>query len=756
MPSIRFWCIGLYLIAVLSSPARQSNQSDERLILPRIDEVIVIDGRIDESVWDSVASLPMTMHVPEFGGEPLHPTDVKIAYDDVYLYLAAICSTPRDEIYTTSFRRDLMAPTTDYIGIVLDTYNDNETALAFSLMPTGARLDYTVSNDAQGSSPMNISWSTFWDAEVAHFEEGWSAEIRIPLSSLRYRDTGGLVEMGMIIFRWFAVNTSVATYPPIPPNWGFWSFNKPSRARKIILEGIRTRKPVYLTPYVLGGMEQMFHLDPGQTLYTRTDDPTYNFGLDLKYGLTNNLTLDVTVNTDFAQVEADDQQVNLTRFSLFFPEKRLFFQERASIFNFGAIERSSLFEFSPGTTHQLFYSRRIGLYEGKPVQLYGGLRVVGRIGDWDIGLLNIQTSREKTILVGDDHLRSENFGVLRIRRQVFNPYSYAGMIVATRIKTNGHYSTSYGIDGNIRMFADDYLSLSWAQTAGSSIPIDLTGSGITRVHAQWERRSLDGFGYDVSFSRSGELYDPEMGFTLRRDYTRIGDRVFYGWFPGERSFLQRHQLYLNGALYLRNGDGNVESYEYGPSWEATLKSGDRIILKAFMLSEHLDRTFTLSDYAEVPPGIYRFANLAASYELFGGRMRGIVTATGGTFYDGNSMSIILNPSIIFSRFFQLQGFYRYTRIRFPDRGQQFDGHVARIKLDAAVNTKISASAFLQYNRAIHAVIINMRVRYNPREGNDLYVVYNEGLNSNRNRTEVPLPHTNNRTVLLKYSYTIIY
>jgi hypothetical protein len=732
----------------------QGINAQEPIILPRITDQITIDGHIGESVWGSIPPLPLTMHRPNFGSEPRHPTAIRVAYDDSYIYLAAQCYSPPGETFATSYRRDLMAPTTDYIGIILDTFNDNENALAFSVMPTGARLDYTVSNDAQGTSPMNISWSTFWDAETVITEESWSVEIRIPLSSLRFQDKNGSVQMGLIVFRWFASNTSVATFPPIPPNWGFWSFSKPSQAQKVILENVYSRKPVYITPYALGGMEQAFRLNSSQTVYTRFDDPSYNLGLDLKYGLTNNLTLDLTINTDFAQVEADDQQVNLTRFSLFFPEKRLFFQERASIFNFGAIERSNLFDASAGTTNQLFYSRRIGLYEGKPVGILGGLRLVGRIGDWDVGVLNMQTAKERNFLADDDTLPSENFGVVRLRRQVFNPYSYAGVMLTTRYRADGTYNTAYGIDGYIRIFDDDYLSLSWAQSAGDDHPIDVLGFDNTRVNVRWERQSLDGFGYDMSYSRSGETYNPDMGFILRRDYTRIGDRLFYGWFPGEGSILQRHQIYMNGAVYLRNGDNRIESLEYGPSWSATLKSGDNIMLKAFVFRENLDETFVLSEHADIPPGTYSFFNAAASYEIFGGKTRGTTTLTGGTFYDGNTISFSVSPSLILSRHILLSGFYSYTRIRFPSREQNYDGHLARLKLDASVNTKLSTAAFIQYNGSIHAVIINMRIRYNPREGNDLYIVYNEGLNMNRDRSEVTLPFTSNRTILLKYTYTL--
>ena len=177
----------------------------------------------------------------------------------------------------------------------------------------------------------------------------------------------------------------------------------------MVFEGIYSSRPVHLSPYLLGGFDQIHSLNADETGYTRVDDTTLDAGFDVKYGITNNLTLDLTVNTDFAQVEADDQQINRTRFNLFFPEKRQFFQER-----------SGIFEFNTGENGRLFHSRRIGLSEtGEQLRIIGGGRLTGKVGSWDIGLLNMQTGRYEDI-------DTENFGVLRLRREVINPYSFAG------------------------------------------------------------------------------------------------------------------------------------------------------------------------------------------------------------------------------------------------------------------------------------------------------------------------------------------
>jgi hypothetical protein len=223
--------------------------------------------------------------------------------------------------------------------------------------------------------------------------------------------------MGLICARYIAHKNELDIFPEIPPNWGESSHLRVSRSREIVFRGLRPKKPFYIAPYVIGGRQWEQVLNETGTAYKLKEDLPglrqlkLNGGLDIKYGLTNNLTLDITVNTDFAQVEADDEQINLSRFSLFFPEKRTFFQERSSVFTF---------DFERGSS--LFYSRQIGLHEGEQVPIFGGARVTGMAGRWDIGFLDMQTQ-------AIENLPSENFGILRLRRQVLNESSYLGGIL---------------------------------------------------------------------------------------------------------------------------------------------------------------------------------------------------------------------------------------------------------------------------------------------------------------------------------------
>jgi len=368
--------------------------------LERLEKPVRLDGVINEPAWEDIDPLPLTMHVPVYGEEPTQESKVKVAYTDDHLYVAGrFYEEDPDKIQAPYKERDMGSPTSDSFWLGLDTFNDNENALLFFVTPSGQRVDMALSNDGVGSAPVNINWDAFWSAEVVRNQKGWFTEMRIPISSLRFEDDSGRVVMGLVAGRWIARRSEADLFPAIPDKWGFWSLAKPSRMQDVVLEDIENRNPLYIRSYLLGGLGRSYHLNDRETKFLKDNQTTGDVGLDLKYGLTNNLTLDVSVNTDFAQVEADAQQVNLTRYSLFFPEKRGFFQERASNF-----------EFNFGENNRLFHSRRIGIHQGEQVRIYGGARLVGRVEDWDVGVLNMQTQHT-------NGLPSENFGVVRLRKK---------------------------------------------------------------------------------------------------------------------------------------------------------------------------------------------------------------------------------------------------------------------------------------------------------------------------------------------------
>jgi hypothetical protein len=711
------------------------NTLNDTLKIKRINSPVRIDGRIDEDAWKDIKSFPLKMIQPNYGNEPSESTEILLGYDNDYIYAAGrfYNSNPSD-LQVTSFKRDNWQYSTDFMAILLDTFNDKENGVMFLASPAGTRTDINILNDFENEA--NTSWNTFWDVATTRTKDCWYTEMRIPFSSLRFEEKNKKVVMGLTVHRWFAKKNEVNSFPLTAQNFGYGGVYKPSQTRSILFEGISRHNPLYITPYLLGGLSQVNQLNESGTEYIKSDEIVKEAGLDIKFGIAKNLTLDVTVNPDFAQVEADNQMVNLTRYSLFYPEKRLFFQERSGNFDFG-------FE---GNDY-LFYSRQIGIHEGDKVRIYGGARIVGRAGPWDIGFINMQTEKH-------DDLLSENFNIMRLRRQVFNQYSYIGGMVTSRIGNKDNWNTAYGLDGIFRLFGNDYLTMKWAQSFENGLENNFADLEPSKIYVNWNRRGTKGLGYNLSYTRSGEYFNPGIGFELMDNYSRFGDRIQYGWYPGEKSKLLNHQAFIETVTYLRHSDGEIESSLIGPGWQFYTKLNTSASVQINRNSENVAQSFTISTGVEVPAGIYEFYGIEGDYEpLRGNPYRIGGHAIVGSFYDGWRVSCSLTPVAYVSAHLQLEGTYQLNRIEFPDRNQSFTGHIGRLKIESFLNVKHSLIAFIQYNSASDAVFTNIRYRFNPSEGHDLYIVYDEGLNSDREREIPMLPLMKNRTIMLKYSYT---
>ena len=738
------WAAVIFLSSLPAPSQERSRQDDQEkspIRIQRLKDAVTFDGESREKAWENIKPLPMVMQTPNFGQEPSERTEVLIAFDDDYLYIAGrMFDKEPDKIQAPSKKRDYMQANTEWFGILLDTFCDKENALSFYTTPSGLRFDAEVFNDGEprgpGHVPINFNWNTFWDVRTIINTEGWFLEMRIPFSSLRFQEKDGRVTMGLIAIRFIPRKNEFVVFPAIYPKWGGYSNWKCSQARTIELAGVKSKRPVYVTPYGLTGYGQQNELNEPETAYVHSNSPTFEAGLDVKYSLTSNLTLDLTLNTDFAQVEADDQQVNLTRFSLFFPEKRQFFQER-----------SGIFDFSFGGPTRLFYSRNIGLYEEEVVRIYGGARLVGRLGSWDIGFLDMQTAAVKD-------LSSENFGVFRIRRQVLNPYSYVGGILTTRIGSDGSYNVVYGLDSIIRASENDYFLINMGQCFEDGTPNNPLSLDLSRFRLSWERRTIKGVGAMLNVIRRGHDFNPGIGFEVLENYQGFGGRFTYGWMPGEASPLQSHYLYNQGHLLLHNEDNSLMSGEFGPGWGFASRSGAVGEFGLVFNHENLLEPLEFTDDTEIPVGSYNFFGFKGMYQTPGGKLLSAnFTLEAGGLYDGNRISVKTSPTWALAPDISLSGVYEFNYADFKDRNQRFIAHIMRLRLQATFTTAFSAAAFVQYNSAVGAVIANVRLRLNPQEGNDLYLVFNESFNTDRTRETPHLPPYNHRTVLLKYSYT---
>jgi hypothetical protein len=720
---------------VWGQPPQGSGGRDSRapFVLPRVGGEVELDGLSDEAAWNGIAPFPLTMYTPTFKAPMTERTEIRVAHDDHYLYVAGrFFDSDPEGIQVNSLYRDRMSGD-DNFGILIVPFNDNDIGLWFWTTPAGVRGDVSISGDGQGA--WNGSWNAHWDVAAVQTADGWFAEMRIPFSSLGFEAVGEQVRMGISAYRYIPRKNERQVYPEIPPDYDYL---RPSLAQDAVLEGVVTHRPVYLTPYVLSGVGQTATLNSETNRYSLDRQTEAEAGGDLRYSLTSNLTLDLTVNTDFAQVEADDYQVNLTRFSLFYPEKRQFFQERSGVFDF----------FTGGST-RLFYSRRIGLYEGEAIRILGGARLVGRVGDWDVGALNMQTQRST-------YLPAENFGVYRVRRRVLNEYSNAGAMLTTRLGDDGSYNVAYGLDGTVRIAGDDYLAVRWAQTFDDDI-IDQRGfrfgeANAIRVYVNRARER--GFSYFLSARRFGADYQPELGFITRRDFTDFSYSLAYFHYPEEGPFRRIDPFQLFGSVALRNPDGSVESAFVEHDVDLLWRAGSRLGLDLELYYEDLRAPLELPEETIVPAGSYWFPRFEFDIGTPPGRrLRGFVGGGGQRFYDGWLANLWLSPVWHVSRFLELGTTYSVDIVRFPSRDQGFDSHILRLRIGAALDTRFSVNSFIQVSNVSDFAAANVRLRYNFREGNDLWLVYNEGFNLDRQRVDPALPVTDSRTVLLKYTYT---
>ena len=442
----------------------------------------------------------------------------------------------------------------------------------------------------------------------------------------------------------------------------------------------------------------------------------------MRFPLSGKLTLDLTANTDFAQVEADGQQVALDRFPLFFPERRRFFQEGATLFDFTAAN---------GT--RLFHSRRIGLTPaGSPVTILGGARLVGKVGNWDVGLLQMQTDDEGSA-------PAENFGVVRLRRPILNPWSTAGLMLTTYYG-GGRRNVALGADTSLRLGGDEYVGLKWTATADEAERGAADLSSRSLFDARWERRSGRGLSYTWQLTRAGADYRPELGFMPRRDFTTAnvvsnyffhtdGHRYFRRVYPGALAFST-----------FRNSDNALESGQYAFWVQWDTKSGGGGWIEPKWFHENVLVPFTIGNTVRIPAGAYDFADLQIANTMSSGRkVRADVDFRTGTYFDGRRTQVILTPTWNINRHVELGGDYQLSALRFPARDQSVNIHLLRLRIRTALDARASGNAFVQYNSTTERLDFNVRLRYNLSEGTDLWLVYNEGLDTERERDGLPSP-----------------
>lgn len=725
--------------------------SQSAIEIQRLSEPITLDGIINEPVWDEIDSYPMIQYEPVFLGDMSERTEIRAAYDDEYLYISAKMFTKDPSTITAnSLYRDRYSGD-DVFAVILDPFNDDQNGMRFFTTPAGTRFDQSISNDANtigGNSPINGSWNTYWDVETTQTEEGWFAEMRIPFSSIGFQSKDGVAEMGLIVYRWLSYHNERHIYPEIPPNWDEGKI-KPSKAKDIILKDVDAPRPIYFTPYVLSGFlhQNTNTLNESGNSFLYENDFKNELGFDIKYNVTNNLTMDLTANTDFAQVENDEQQLNLTRFSISYPEKRQFFQQR-----------SGLFDFNYGNT-RLFYSRKIGLdNSGNPVRIFGGARLTGRVGDLDVGFLNLQTASSQS-------LPSENFGVLRLKKGILNSSSYTGGIITSRIGADGRSNVVLGLDTDLNIYSDDYLTFRVSQSIDSEVPEtrknSFSDNSIFRL--AWERRASTGLLYRFFVNRTGQDFDPGIGFYKTINTSDYFYRLGYGWRPGENSAFNQHSFNIESYNILENETYDLRSRFIAFNWNSRFKNNGFLRSSIKYNQEHLLATeaFDLAGKIYIPVSNYDFFEGAISYSS--PRTRRLMSRLAfeyGELFDGTRTQFKIDPRWVANLHLEISGSYQLTMLRFPNTNMreqtEFNAHVGQLKSEFAVNKKISTSVFVQYSNVADLIGANFRFRYNFREGQDLWIVFDQTLNTVLDGSRYGiniLPRNENQSILIKYTHT---
>ena len=704
-------------------------------------EPLTLDGVLDEDVYEQFQPFGDFVQVTPVAGAPSSErTDIWITYNDTHMYVSCRCwdSSPPDEWVVNELRRDTPGlRNNEHLGVMFDTFYDRRSGFMFYANPLGGRADYSVVDE--GSS--NSDWNPVWDVATGRFDGGWTMEMAIPFKSLRY--TSGLDQVWGLQMRRSLRHRNEWTYlSPVPAFLaGPQALNRISAAGTIVdLNLPPAGNNLELKPYGIAGMSTDRVAVPSVE-----NNGTADVGIDVKYGLTANLTADLTLNTDFAQVEVDEQQVNLTRFSLFFPEKREFFLEGRGVFEFGrggggGGGGGGFGGRGGGDTPSLFYSRRIGLNQGSVVPIDAGGRVTGKVGPWAIGAMNIQAGDNPTALIG-----STNFSVVRIKRDILRRSSIGGIFTNRSLAASGNGSNqAYGIDAGFAFFTNLQMGGYYARTRTEGIA---SGADSYQARVTYEG---DRYGAQASQVKVGAGFNPEVGFTRRRDFRKTAASLRFS--PRPASIESIRKLTWRANLdYFEDGDGLLESRAESGFFIADFENSDKLTFQGSRNFERLVADFRVGTGVAVTPGDYTFSNVRASYQF--GPQRPVsasVSLQVGNFYDGTITSIGIRQSrVVVSNHLSLEPSLTLNRLDLP--AGEVRQTVSRLRADYAFTPRMFASALMQYNSADGNFNSNLRFRWEYRPGSELFVVWTDERDTGRGGTGL-----RNRALALKITRLLRY
>ena len=696
----------------------------------RVSQPLKIDGRLDEEVYGAVLAAGDFIQQEPTEGEPAtEKTEIWVLFDNENLYVSARCWDDHPERWVlTELRRDNNnIISNENLSVVLDTFHDRRNGFHFQTTPLGAIRDAAFTDEGN----VNTSWNAVWSVKTGRFDGGWTVEMAIPFKSLRYRGSGPQV-WGINFRRIVKWKNETTFLTRVSPSYGNNGVFKVSVAGNLVgLETPAQSMNLELKPYVVSSLTtDRAAADPFSNRFSP------NAGFDFKYGLTRGLIADATYNTDFAQVEEDVQQVNLTRFSLQFPEKRDFFLEGQGIFAFGGPSSNSGGDNSTSDVPILFFSRRIGLSQGQSVPVLAGGRLTGTVGKFVVGAVNIQT--QDKLSAG---AVATSFSVFRLKRNVLRR-SNIGFLGTRRTPTaaNDGSNLAVGADANLAFFRNLTINGYYARIRAPGA----AGGDPSSYRGRFDY-AADRYGFQLDHLRVGDRFKPETGFFRRLDFHRTTMVARFSPRP-KSSRLVRKYDWLTSYDYITDGrNTRVENRQASGAFQVEFQNSDQWILGYTRDFEYLPRNFEIAPKVMLPVGGYDYGTVRTTYS-FGQqhRIAGRLSVVSGTFYDGHkreatftmgraalSARVNIEPGITLNWVDLPEGSFRSRLI------------TARGIFTPTPRTLVSS--LFQYNASDHGLSSSVRLRWEYTGGSELFVVYSDG----RNTSVAGEQQLLNRSVALK-------
>lgn len=672
----------------------------------KIRQPISIDGELNEPEWKEYQPVTIfTQREPQEGKSASESTEVRVLYDENYLYIGFICfDSEPDKVVSNEMRRDAELKDNDYFEVVLDTFHNHRNAFYFSVNPLGAKRDALIRD---GGTHENSDWDGIWLAKARRSKQGWLGEIAIPFHTLRF-DKRNIRAWGVNFGRHIARKREEAFWAPLLRDYGMSAnLNAAYFGHLTGLESLSQQKKYQIMPYLIGGGKK---IDQSHSL-----DSSGQMGLDLKYSLTSNLTTDLTINTDFAQVEADQEQFNLTRFSLFFPEKRSFFLEDADIFLVG--EKVSADD-SPETV--LFFSRRIGLSNnGKEIPLIGGIKITGKEGSYDLGFLNILTDRV-AYKNGNEftNIEKTNYSVFRVKRDLFNKSTFGAMLLSKDSLDSSDYNRSAAFDFNLAFGRFFRMAGYGAKTFTPGLRGKDWASFLDLVYES------DSFSLSMLYQDIGKNFNEEMGFISRAGIRKIRTNLSFRPRPGILNI--RKSFFFNKFIYVENSQGKVETKYIQWGNQNVFQNGGSFFWGFVQNYEYLYYPFEIKRNVFIPPGGHNFNQFKMTIETDQSNDISFNSSfVKGNYYNGRLFSVNSTASLKASRNFSMEIIYNRNQFDFPVNAGKFNVNILASRIVYAFSPDLFVKAYIQWNDNEKLYKSNFHVRWIYKPGANVYFIYNE-------------------------------